>query len=273
MGWLEAVSSWIGSLAWPGVVLVLGLVFRHRIGAALRKLRHLEAPGVKADFGVELEDVDVKSRVLEEQLNAAERQAEELPPAAPPEVENEPVEEPRVSDPSTDDLRDPSAVILREWNMLRNTMIAFANKNDVVLAQGLPAAARGERMLAALRSRGVLTGETAELFEELSELRNVVAYGDHVPTPGEAITYAETTGRFLRLFVSYVSRHGQPLSPTPQPGQTYKLVDPDEGRPERCCAAAAAEQSARASLEHLHRSLDRHVVALDSADPASDPAT
>lgn len=187
MDWLEAVSSWISSLAWPVAVVVLVVLLRKPLSTALGTLRHIEAPGVKADFGAVVADAEDRSESLKESLPA---EASERVPGRQ-----------RETDHST--THDPSGVIIRAWQLLDDEIVEYA-KVAGVLRDGQHESVRN--LVHRLQVAGSLERDATITLLELRDLRNRVAHGVHVPTPGEAITY-DTTAENVRRYVQFKREH------------------------------------------------------------------
>jgi len=58
MGWLEAVTSIISSVVWPGVVIAAFVIFRGSLGALLQRITSYEGAGQKLTFGAEVEKAE-----------------------------------------------------------------------------------------------------------------------------------------------------------------------------------------------------------------------
>ncbi|RII94897.1 hypothetical protein DZF98_00315 [Clavibacter californiensis] len=197
-------------MAWPAVVLVLGIVFRSQIAGALGKLRHLEAPGVKADFGDELAEAEATAGTLPADLPIAAPADLEGPGAEVPTDDQAPTEDTSAHAPaegsgshvdkhgSTNpvgalgDSSDPSGLIMRTWAALYEEVEEFAHITDSLPRSRKNPNRSTSALVRALVNCGFLSDDAADLIRELADLRNKVAHGRHVPTPGEALTYEGT---------------------------------------------------------------------------------
>lgn len=188
MDWLEAVSSWIGSLAWPVAVIVLAVLLKTPLSTALATLRHIEAPGVKADFGAVVADAEDRSESLKDSLPA------DVPASAAVEPD-----EGRHHAPA----HDPSGVIIRAWQYLNDEVIKYARVSGL-LREGQSRSVRF--LIHSFQVNDLLDRDATITLLELRDLRNRVAHGAHVPTAGEAITY-KTTAENVRRYVQFKREH------------------------------------------------------------------
>lgn len=193
MDWLAAVSSWIGSLAWPILVFSLAVLLRKPLSAALENLRHIEAPGVKADFMSGLADAEEDAEILTEDLPIV---AQTSSPGA---------------EPSGDWANDPSGVIIRAWQRLQDEVVEYAN----VTGLSREGRSRNVRFLVhAFQLGDLLERKATSTILELNDLRNRVAHGAHVPTAGEAITYQITAENMLN-YIRFQRDHGRGVETIP----------------------------------------------------------
>jgi len=188
MSWLDAVSSWIESLAWPAAAIVLGFLLRRQIGDALRKVSHIEVPGIKADFREGLQDVEAAAKDLTEALpdvpkgaGSSTQDSDEKPPVMPvPAIEEAPARRADVN---------PSAIVLAAWMTVYREVVSYARVTGAIGRARSPSMTNMTALLNLLMGRSLMSRQMAALISELSDLRNRVAYGDHTPSAGEAITY------------------------------------------------------------------------------------
>jgi hypothetical protein len=61
---MNAMSSMVGSLAWPVAAVILGLVFRKQVASALETLQELEIFGMKGKWSNKLERTEAQSDAL-----------------------------------------------------------------------------------------------------------------------------------------------------------------------------------------------------------------
>jgi hypothetical protein len=180
MDWLEFMSSVMSALAWPLVVLIVALVFRKPLADVLRQLRHLKAPGVEAQFGESLADVEIAAESLLEAAGIPNEHIDRGNEAGIP--------------------SDPSGTILRSWQALTRHIADFA------FAAGVPKSLNTMDQVAELGNTSRIDPEVTDTVFELRQLRNSVAHGKHRPTDGEAQAYAETVQELITYLSFMVNR-------------------------------------------------------------------
>lgn len=191
MGALEFTSTLIGQvISWPVLVLVVVFVFRKPIAELIPKLRSWEGPAGKFDFGKQLAETEDS---VDDAVEAAERTAAlqtEIAGSASAVTPPPPAFEPSLAVQAN---ANPSFVVLSAWERLGAT---FA---DLAGAAGLPMRSRTVvAQVDDLRRRGVVNEDFVQAVTELRRLRNAVAHGQHNPTSGEALAYAESAEELRR---------------------------------------------------------------------------
>jgi hypothetical protein len=188
-----------------GLVLVVLLVLRKPIAELLPKLRSWEGPAGKFDFGKQLAETEES---VDEAVEAAEQTAASQTEIAGSAASLAPP--PPALEPSLDAEANanPSFVVLSAWERL---VAALA---DLVGAAGLPMRSRTVvAQVDDLRRRGVVNEDFLEAVTELRQLRNAVAHGQHNPTAGEALAYAESAEELRRaahLLADMTARRRRP---------------------------------------------------------------
>lgn len=168
-------------LSWPVVAFAIALIFKGPLTRALSRLSRYKGFGQELEFGETLAALDVAQLEREVEVAGAEPASE------------------GGAEPGRDDLArraeaEPSYIILASWEALTRVVqdLAQAIEND------------GRRnpwnAMRTLAKAGVVNSEIESEYDSLRELRNQVAHGQHRPTPGEAITYAEVAqGQAARI--------------------------------------------------------------------------
>jgi hypothetical protein len=239
---LGLVASLAGSIIWP--VTVAGIVFFFRLPLInlIGRLKSAQVAGQSFEFGPQLEEAEEKADVAVSdsvlvpetvEIRPPERNAEEK---VPPPVSGGQVSPDEVVIPSKQDQdsraafdvaeqaqsgvsnlareaeANPSFTILRAWENLAGVLADY-------IGAALPGKPRGSNRLAFLNELqriGELTPSYLDAVQDVRQLRNAVAHGQHKPTPGEAIAYAETIGKlvFVATFQLqlYIERQGRPAS-------------------------------------------------------------
>ena len=77
MSFLEFLSSIIGSLAWPGVVITIIIMFRENIAHAIELLEKLKYKDLEMDFGRAVKQLEVKAKEIDIQIP---KEREKIPP-------------------------------------------------------------------------------------------------------------------------------------------------------------------------------------------------
>ena len=191
MDWLEFVSSVVRSVVWPAVVVSMSLLFKPSIISALRQIRHLKAPGIEADFGDYLADVEKQTEAV---LDAAGVPNEEI-----------------IADPSQRVTNDPSGTIMRAWQNVSAQIASVSFAVDSVSAGSRNPSEQVRRLIAA----GILDPRINESIQELRQLRNLVAHGKHNPTEGEALAYADTADE-VSAYLRFVLTQGHVHAYSPE---------------------------------------------------------
>ncbi|MFC9694657.1 hypothetical protein ACFTSF_39285 [Kribbella sp. NPDC056951] len=197
---MEFVSSLVGHLVWPLVVVVLVWIFRSSIAGLIGQLSSWEGLGQKVRFGREL------ARVEEGVAEVAERVEAQADAAA---VEGKsPTPEITESDPfialRKDAESNPSHVILASWELLAGSLKDLFG----TVAAHRQLSSVGDRiwqdavqMTRRLEVAGTVNHDMTNSVEELRRLRNLVAHGRYKPTPGEALAYEETARELSRAAI------------------------------------------------------------------------
>jgi hypothetical protein len=186
MDWLEFVSSVVKSAIWPAVVVSMALLFKTSIISALRQIRHLKAPGIEADFGDNLADVEKQTEAV---LDAAGVPNDEI-----------------IANPSQRVTNDPSGTIIRAWQNVSAQIasLSFAVDGDKVSSRNPVDRVRR------LSDAGIVDPRIRETILELRQLRDLVAHGKHNPSEGEALAYADTADEasaYLRFILTQGHAH------------------------------------------------------------------
>lgn len=177
MSGLQFTAHLVHSVAWPLTVIALVLILRKPLTHLLERLRSGKGFGVELDFGARLGQAEeaVDKVVADAAEELSEQGAPE--PAAPTEVPSH--------DP--ENVSDPSGTIIRAWEAYGRALTSvFA---DVLGPRYRNRRLRQHEMVRMLRDIGLINDTFVESANQLRELRNDVAHGNHVPTPGEALAY------------------------------------------------------------------------------------
>jgi hypothetical protein len=171
LDWKQFVSSLVGSLAWPLVVVSLLLILRQQLAGLAGRLLKLSLPGgLEASFSEGLE----KSREQAEQLAVGQAEV----------GRGAPVEQ---TDRRLELARDfPEASVMESFKEVEAALLRFKEKFPA-LRGGLI------ELVNALFQAQLIDQPTVSLFSRLRELRNLAAHGGSAVnkiTPGEALEFA-----------------------------------------------------------------------------------
>jgi hypothetical protein len=154
----QFIASLVSSLAWPGAVLGIALLFRKQLAQLLTgPLRRLKAGPVELEF--------------ERLISTVQAQIEPSPHVASP--------TPTVSGPISSDLADiarkvPIAAIVEGYSRLevalQERLRSAGDTKDLDRLSGMALARRAA-------DKGLLTPETVNALEGLAVLRNLAAHG------------------------------------------------------------------------------------------------
>lgn len=193
--WGFASSLLNSLLSWPIVVLVIFLMIKGPIRELIPKLRQYEGMGQRVTFGDQLADAEETVETAVGAIEPSEGQAT--------------LEQPRLllreEDPLLREAQtNPSFVVISAWEQLDGAL------RDLVGSVRGPWTVAGDTLdkLQLLRWNGSLSVDFIQAVRELHNLRNRVAHGQHAPTPGEAVAYAETA-RALRRGAEIITFRNQ----------------------------------------------------------------
>jgi hypothetical protein len=167
MNWLEFVSSIIGSLAWPGVVLVVLWYNRHRLANLPDWIDELTFPGgAKVKFARAARKAEVAATELLAAKGSTEGQA------APPK---------QISDLAEN---HPNAAVVASFEEIQNTLWQ--------MVRFLPLPTKGRdpsSVIHDLVRRGYLESSASTLYRNLAEGRNAAVHrSDDVDWSAGALT-------------------------------------------------------------------------------------
>jgi hypothetical protein len=187
---LEFVSTLIGTLVWPLVVVSAVVLFRKPLAELIGRVRSYEGLGQKLTFGEELAGAEVSVNEAVESIKIDTKETDSQIAAEP---------SPLVREAEA----NPSFVVIQAWEQLSaalEDLVGTAEPDRV--PRGTPVG-----WLPDLQRRQLVSPDFVRAVRELRDLRNKVAHGQHNPTPGEAVAYAESaqvltaTARLMADFV------------------------------------------------------------------------
>lgn len=189
MDWLTFITKLVEALAWPIVVLVLGLMFRRKLLEIIPTLRKLKAGPVEAEF-----ELAAKQALA----NAEETNIQGLAEASVPVIKTE-AGSGQVIAKLREARGDPAGAILEGWAKLDGELFRLGLQVGAVVD---PLENTG-KVYNAVMSSGVLPAQTMSLVRELRDLRNLVAHVRVKPTAEAAQDYVLAVDRAVELILNY----------------------------------------------------------------------
>lgn len=156
--WLAFIASLIGSLAWPALVLVLVLVFRHELRPLLRRpIRRAKAGPVEIEWEQRVEQARVEL--------ATSPEAAEAPTVDPPDQ--------RLIEAF---LAPPRIVVLSAFGDVEAALRRTLQEAGVDI--GAPGRQGVRQLVDQAVAAGVISEQTGHAISGLIVLRNLAAHGD-----------------------------------------------------------------------------------------------
>ncbi len=213
---LAFISSVVGSLAIPVTVLVALLIFRGPLAELLGRIISYEGLGQRVSFGRKLAGAEKSvSQAVAQAQEAAER-----PQIGDADAKQTVVDRAKIISteqyPQDIDLEkhgfiglaalaavNPSFVVIKAWEDLEAELRKMVKTvfPDSKVVNPL-------RVLPDLVREGHVDKSFPNAVLELRDLRNNVAYGQHDPTAGEAVTYLESTQELMIISAMVRGRVG-----------------------------------------------------------------
>jgi len=216
--WTELILNFLGQIAWPLVVLVLGLRFRKPLVKLLTvngPLKSLSAGSVSAEWEVEARVDRAKDKTAPEAEDESDSTDDEEP-EAPSHSEDSNGHEPLPPKPPTETHRhagtpveflrlareDPTRAILQSAEELRRGL-STAVWTWMRTSSGRGGGSRSMPLYLAIRraySADLLTSEELEAAEELAVVRNRLTHaeGDVYVDVDTAFDYGQASRRLVR---------------------------------------------------------------------------
>jgi hypothetical protein len=182
---LEFTSTLIGHVfSWPVAVVVVGLALRKPLTELLPKLKSYEGLGQKLSFG--------------DRLAETEESVEQAAESISQEADRKQIETPAEGQEDTDTFdalallaaNNPSYAIVLAFGQVERALNALYEAS-LKTAEG-PTPRNTNLQLKMLQQHGVINEFFVGATNDLKELRDRIAHGQHNPTSGEAVTYVKT---------------------------------------------------------------------------------
>lgn len=179
---LAFIASVVGSLAIPVTILVALFIFRSPLTDLLGRIVSYEGLGQKVNFGRKLAGVE----------KSVSKAAAQTQKAVEPSQLDIDLEKPGFLGLAALATSNPSFVVIKAWDDLESELerlveTVFPDTKEVNPVRRLPDLVRA----------GQLNESFPSAVLELRELRNNVAYGQHNPTAGEALTYLQSAQELM----------------------------------------------------------------------------
>lgn len=180
MGWMEFISSLVGSLAWPVAAVIIAGIFHKQIAGLLAKVRKLNWGDASVELTEQLDKVEDKARVIE-------AEAALLPPIP---------DEPEVP---TDRFQalvaiSPSAAILDAWKPVERRLTQLGKDNFGSAAKYTPSNKIAEKLAA----QGVLMSSIVGMVDDLRKIRNDASHSKEVSVT-DALRFQELASQVMSL--------------------------------------------------------------------------
>lgn len=150
---IDYVVQTLVSIAWPLVVVIALVMFRHEISRAVQLLEKVKFPGGEATFRQKLNDVDDKAEALRQREQARDAGKDQGP-----------------SPYSIKDLEaiSPRGTVLESWLTVEDRLRTLAAARNIDSGKRVPAS----KLIHILQHQNVLSEDLAGLVHDLRVVRN-----------------------------------------------------------------------------------------------------
>ncbi|MCT8124705.1 hypothetical protein H1D31_01465 [Alishewanella sp. BS5-314] len=184
MDWLTFISKAIDSLAWPSVILILGVVFRRQLSDLLPYLKKLKAGPVEAEFEMEARQALVNSEKLSFQFMKGSALKIEKP-----------TEEKEALAKLIGARNDPAGMIIEAWTGVDGALFRLGKQTGLIVDP----LENTRSVYRSIVSSDLLSDEAKRLVMELYELRNRVAHAKVKPTVVAAQDYVLAADKVIHM--------------------------------------------------------------------------
>jgi hypothetical protein len=180
MDLLTFISKIIDAIAWPIVVLILGLAFREKISDLLPFLRKIKAGPVEAEFSVEARKIleDSKEIIAKSSVTSSKAQETDIALAKIYTAKH-----------------DPTNMILEGWRSVDGALFRIG-KDAGILVDPMDSS---NKVYLGVISTDLLEPETKKLVVEIYEMRNRVAHAKIKPSIDSAKDYILAVEQVVKL--------------------------------------------------------------------------
>jgi hypothetical protein len=240
MGVLAFIASLVGNVAWPIVVLVLALVFRHQLvglvnnlAERMKHLKRLQTPAGSAEFDDQLIEVKeeiaplvngAEQKAIESQLEVTTKELDAMPQGTAlhespdmPLVHSESSEGQNITDwvsadrivMDNSDLSElgqesPEAMVLGAWNRLETTIDLIALNLKIGVKKRRYSSSLASIVIGRLNELEVLNDaeDSITVIARLRGMRNSVAHASEKITKLQAYEYAVSALQMTNLLIN-----------------------------------------------------------------------
>ena len=184
MGWMEFISSLVGSLAWPVAAVIIAAIFHKQIAGLLSKVRRLNWGDASIELAEQLDMVEDRARVIEAEV------------ALPAPMH----EEAEVPDDRFQALLtiSPSAAILDAWKPVERRLATLGKEHFGAGTKYTPTHKIAER----LSAMGVLMSSVVGMVDDLRNIRNEASHSREVSVT-DAIRFQQLASQVMSLLYAH----------------------------------------------------------------------
>jgi hypothetical protein len=172
MNAFQFTASLVASLSWPLVALCAIVILRLPLSDLITRVRLYKGMGQEVTFGDRLAAAESS---VEQAMRSSDRLSKDR-------ADHGAVPGPLVREAE----QNPSFVVISAWEQVQDAL------GEVFAAAFPEEEKRRSEPLSDLQKKRIASPEYFTAVRSLRDLRNRVAHGQANPTPGEAITYAES---------------------------------------------------------------------------------
>jgi hypothetical protein len=190
MEWVKLAIDLLKTLAWPVVVLILGLKSKPLLQGIIDRVKRIKAGGS------EIELVDVPSRPQLEATNGPQPEKALPAPKETPQLEaGQPAAEPDLVSYA------PAGAVINAWSRVEETMRREAVRLGLLDANegGVSAGS----LITRLRDANLIDAEAAQFAQRLWQLRNQVVHKNARVTEVAAAQFVDTADSLMRTIEMY----------------------------------------------------------------------
>jgi hypothetical protein len=190
MEWVKLAIDLLKTLAWPVVVLILGLKSKPLLQGIIDRVKRIKAGGS------EIELIDVPSRPQLEAPNGPQQEKALPAPKETPQLEaGQPAAEPDLVSYA------PAGAVINAWSRLEETMRREAVRLGLLDANegGVSAGS----LITRLRDANLIDAEAAQFAQRLWQLRNQVVHKNARVTEVAAAQFVDTADSLMRTIEMY----------------------------------------------------------------------